>query len=35
MLSRLAVRLSEITEHVVPSAFAIALVLTFVTFGWR
>ena len=33
MLSRLAVRLSEITEHVVPSAFAIALVLTFFTFG--
>ena len=33
MLSRLAVRLSEITEQIVPSAFAIALVLTFFTFG--
>jgi short-chain fatty acids transporter len=33
MLSRVAVRLSEWTERLVPSAFAIALLLTFVTFG--
>src|SRR5512139_2537445 len=33
MLSRVAVRLSEFTERLVPSAFAIALLLTFVTFG--
>ena len=32
MLSRVAVRLSDLTERVVPSAFAIALLLTFVTF---
>jgi short-chain fatty acids transporter len=34
MLSRLAVRLTELTERLVPSAFAIALLLTFVTFGF-
>jgi short-chain fatty acids transporter len=33
MLSRLAIRLSEMTERFIPSAFAIALVLTFFTFG--
>jgi short-chain fatty acids transporter len=33
MLSSLAVRLSDLTERLVPSAFAIALLLTFVTFG--
>jgi short-chain fatty acids transporter len=33
MLSRLAVRLSELTEQFIPSAFAIALLLTFVTFA--
>lgn len=33
MLSRLAIRLSEASERFVPSAFAIALLLTFVTFG--
>jgi short-chain fatty acids transporter len=33
MLSTLAVRLTELTERFVPSAFAIALILTFVTFG--
>lgn len=33
MLSALAVRLSAATERFVPSAFAIALLLTFVTFG--
>lgn len=32
MLSRVAVRLSELTVRLVPSAFAIALLLTFVTF---
>ena len=32
MLSRVAVRLSDLTERVVPSAFAIALLLTFLTF---
>jgi short-chain fatty acids transporter len=32
MLSTLAVRLSDLTERLVPSAFAIALLLTFVTF---
>jgi short-chain fatty acids transporter len=34
MLARLAVRLSDVTERFVPSAFAIALLLTFVTFGF-
>jgi short-chain fatty acids transporter len=34
MLSRMAVRLSKVTERLVPSAFAIALLLTFVTFGF-
>ncbi|MEZ5288507.1 MAG: TIGR00366 family protein [Vicinamibacterales bacterium] len=33
MLARAAVRLSEWTARLVPSAFAIALLLTFVTFG--
>lgn len=33
MLSRAAIRLTELTERVVPSAFAIALLLTFFTFG--
>jgi short-chain fatty acids transporter len=33
MLSRIAVRLSDLTERIVPSAFAIALLLTFVTFA--
>ncbi len=33
MLSSLAIRLSEATERYVPSAFAIAILLTFVTFG--
>src|SRR5512134_4008184 len=32
MLSRVAVRLSELTVRLVPSAFAIALLLAFVTF---
>jgi short-chain fatty acids transporter len=34
MLSALAVRLSDLTARVVPSAFAIALLLTFVTFAF-
>ncbi|MCC7031726.1 MAG: short-chain fatty acid transporter [Acidobacteria bacterium] len=33
MLASLAVRLSEVTARFVPSAFAIALILTFVTFA--
>jgi short-chain fatty acids transporter len=32
MLSRLAIRLTDLTARVVPSAFAIALLLTFLTF---
>jgi short-chain fatty acids transporter len=32
MLASLAIRLSDLTERVVPSAFAIAVLLTFVTF---